>query len=95
MPPMRATADVNVRRGPRLYRTDAGTVIDVPPADVAALSARGFELVEEESSSPTDLASMTVAELRDRAATIELEGRSSMSKAELISALSIPTQQEA
>lgn len=94
MPSMESSGR-RVRRGPRVYDAEAGTTVPVHASDVAALEARGFELVEGESSSTADLEALTVAELRDRAAAVDLEGRSSMSKADLVSALSIPPQQEA
>lgn len=96
MQPMTTDVARQVRRGPRLYTADAGDVIDVHPLDVDRLTAAGFELVEEESSSEPgqSLEDRTVEELRELARDVDLEGRSSMSKAELVSALSTQTEQQ-
>lgn len=52
-----------------------------------AAAARGRSQVGESGGEATDYDDRTVAELRERAAELGIEGRSSMTKAELIDAL--------
>ena len=52
-----------------------------------AAAARGRSSVGEKGGEATDYEDRTVDELRKRAAELDIEGRSSMSKAELIDAL--------
>lgn len=96
MPTMTATVPRDVSIGGRRYQADAGDTVDAAPQDVGRLETFGFELVAEESSGePTDLEDLPIGELRKLATERDLEGRSSMTKAELVSALSTPTSQEA
>lgn len=84
----RGTGDVNVAG--RIYRGEPGDVIDVHRQDVERLEPFGFELVDEESSGERNLEEMTVRELKRVARDAELEGYSSMTRAELLEALSHP-----
>ena len=52
-----------------------------------AAAAEGRSTVGERGGEATDYQDRTVKELRERAAEIEIEGRSSMTKQELIDAL--------
>ena len=52
-----------------------------------AAAAEGRSTVGERGGEATDYEDRTVEELRKRAAELDIEGRSSMSKAELIDAL--------
>jgi hypothetical protein len=52
-----------------------------------AAAAQGRSKVGERGGEATDYEDRTVEELRQRAAELDIEGRSSMSKAELIDAL--------
>lgn len=52
-----------------------------------ASAAQGRSTVGERGGEATDYEDRTVEELRERAAELDIEGRSSMSKAELIDAL--------
>lgn len=97
MVPMRNDQDVakTVRRGPIRYDADPGEIIEVYRFDVPRLAAAGFSRVEEEISSdetPDDLDDLTVDQLRDLARDAEIEGRSNMNRAELVSALSNPQE---
>lgn len=83
------SGDVNVAG--TIYAAQVGDVIDAHPRDVERLTTLGFELVEEESSDERTLEEMSLTELRDVARDVELEGRSSMTRAELIEALSTPS----
>lgn len=81
MPEMTVTAERgDVRRGPRHYAGAKGDRVDVAERDVDALAARGFSIRKA-------LSDLTVEELRDRARDRDIEGRSTMSKSELVSAL--------
>jgi hypothetical protein len=52
-----------------------------------AAAAQGRSKVGERGGEATDYEDRTVEELRERAAELDIDGRSSMSKAELIDAL--------
>ena len=52
-----------------------------------AAAAQGRSKVGERGGEATDYEDRTVEELRERAAELDIEGRSSMSKSELIDAL--------
>lgn len=52
-----------------------------------AAAAQGRSKVGERGGEATDYEDRTVEQLRERAAELEIEGRSSMTKAELIDAL--------
>ncbi len=94
MPTMIAREPRDLSIGGRRYQAAAGDTVDAAPQDVGRLETFGFELVAEESSGePTDLESRTIGELRELAADREIEGRSSMTKAELVSALTLTSQE--
>ncbi len=96
MTTMTATVARDLSIGGRRYKAAAGETVDAAPQDAGRLETFGFELVAEESSGePTDLEDLPIGELPELAADRDLEGRSSMTKAELVSALESPTSQEA
>lgn len=101
MPTMIASTPRTIRIAGRHYAAGAGETIEAAPQDVDRLRPFGFDLVAEESSGDVaeesadrPLEELGVVELREIATDRTVEGRSSMSKAELVSALT-PTSQEA
>lgn len=78
-----------VRHGPRVLKLAPGE-LEVHPSDVALLVELGAVPLDDDGPGDTPagtLEDLTVDELRDRAAAAEIPGRSSMTKAELVDAL--------
>lgn len=74
---------VKIRRGSWLYDAEAGEVVNARPRDVDVLAAVGFEPIDDD----VDLESQTKAQLVELASARGVEVTSSMSKADLVSAL--------
>jgi hypothetical protein len=84
---MSATQARDVRIGGRRYRAAAGEEVDVLPRDVERLRPFGFEPVDEDVEESTDLEDANLGELRELAKEAEIEGRSKMTREELLEAL--------
>lgn len=85
-----------VGRAAKRYDVQPGEVTEVFPQDVQALVHLGFVPVDdadpEPDTEPDQLDELTVAELRDLASERDLQGRSNMTKSELIAALDNPQE---
>lgn len=63
-----------------------GSVVTLSEADAKNLLHRNRAILAE-AETPEDLSSLTVAELKERAAELEIEGADNLKKADLIKAI--------